>query len=144
MTGDDVWGARGMRSNGRIRSVAVAVLVAATIGAGISPVVAGRRRRPPPLTLQGRGSVDEAWLTGANPGDHITLMQHRTAVANDANPGTADSLGSLIIRNLTPGPGYRWVDTTTGQRTPSFSVLAPGRTPRPSRPSTPANPCTRG
>jgi predicted acyl esterase len=117
-----------MRSNGRIRSVAVAVLVVATIGAGISPVVAGAEAAT--TTLQGRGSVDEAWLTGANPGDHITLMQHRTAVANDANPGTADALGSLIIRDLTPGPGYRWVDTSTGQQTPSFSVLAPGRDPK--------------
>jgi len=131
-----------MRSNGRIRSVAVAVLVVATIGAGISPVVAGAEAAT--TTLQGRGSVDEAWLTGANPGDHITLMQHRTAVANDANPGTADALGSLIIRDLTPGPGYRWVDTSTGQQTPRSRCWRRGATPRPTRPSTPANPCTRG
>jgi predicted acyl esterase len=80
-------------------------------------------------TLIGRGSVDEAWLTGANPGDQITLTQHGSAVAVTGNPGTADSLGSLIIRNLTPGTGYAWKDTTTNQRTTLFRVLEPGRNP---------------
>jgi predicted acyl esterase len=79
--------------------------------------------------LRGNGSVDEAWLTGAVPGDHITLVQNGSPVSNPANPGTADSLGSLIIRNLTPGTGYRWLDRTTGRRTPQFTVLAPGQNP---------------
>lgn len=75
------------------------------------------------------GSVDEAWLTGANPGDSITLLRDGVPVVNPANPGTADSLGSLIIRNLTPGSGYQWDDTTTGSKTSTFSVLAPGVNP---------------
>jgi hypothetical protein len=79
--------------------------------------------------LQGNGSVDEAWLTGAGPGDAITLLQNGSAVVNPANPGTADALGSLIIRDLTPGSGYAWDDTTTGETTPTFSVLAPGADP---------------
>ncbi|MGA2838194.1 MAG: CocE/NonD family hydrolase [Acidimicrobiales bacterium] len=79
--------------------------------------------------LVGNGSVDEAWLTGAGPGDAVTLLQNGSAVANPANPGTADALGSLIIRDLTPGSGYAWDDTTTGVLTPSFSVLAPGANP---------------
>jgi predicted acyl esterase len=57
-------------------------------------------------------------------------MERHAVVSNAANPGTADSLGSLIIRDLTPGPGYYWVDNSTGQRTPSFRVLAPGRNPK--------------
>ena len=77
------------------------------------PLVHGTAAAASSSRLQANGSVDEAWLTGANPGDRITLMQHNSAVSNVANPGTADSLGSLIIRNLTPGPGYRWVDNTT-------------------------------
>jgi predicted acyl esterase len=80
-------------------------------------------------TLPGNGSVDEAWLTGADPGDTITLMQNRSAVANPANPGTADSLGSLIIRNLTPGGGYYWVDDSTGRHSRPFTVLSPGQNP---------------
>jgi predicted acyl esterase len=80
-------------------------------------------------SLAGNGSVDEAWLTGAGPGDAITLLQSGSPVANPANPGTADSLGSLIIRDLVPGSGYVWDDTTTGETTPPFSVLAPGADP---------------
>ena len=79
-----------MRSNGRIRAVAVAVLVAATIGAGISPIVAGAAGAAGAATtptLQGRGSVDEAWLTGAAPGDHITLMQQRHRGGQPGQPG---------------------------------------------------------
>lgn len=80
-------------------------------------------------TLHGNGSVDEAWLTGANPGDQITLIQNYAAVHVTGNPGTADSLGSLIIRNLQPGHGYSWRDNTTGQITAPFPVLAPGANP---------------
>jgi predicted acyl esterase len=80
-------------------------------------------------TLQGKGSIDEAWLTGAQPGDRITLVRRGKTVSNPANPSPADSLGSVIIRDLTPGGGYGWVDGTTGQRTATFSVLAPGRNP---------------
>ena len=79
--------------------------------------------------LRGDGSVDEAWLVGASPGDRITLLRHGAPLLNPANPGTADSLGSLIIRNLVPGPGYSWEDMTSGQRTSTFPVLAPGRNP---------------
>ena len=75
--------------------------------------------------LHGNGSVDEAWLTGAGPGDQVVLMRHGSRVANPANPGTADALGSLIIRDLNPGSDYSWDDTTTGSTTPAFSVLAP-------------------
>ena len=59
-----------------------------------------------PTTPLGNGSVDEAWLTGARPGDHVALLQNGSLVPNPANPGTADSLGSLIVRDLVPGPGY--------------------------------------
>jgi len=82
-------------------------------------------------SLQGNGSVDEAWLTGATPGDSITLLQNGSPVVNAANPGTADSLGSLIIRDLTPGDNYAWDDTTSGDEIGPFSVLAPGDNPAP-------------
>lgn len=81
--------------------------------------------------LRAGGSIDEAWLTGAGAADAVTLLRNGTTVANPANPGTADSLGSLIIRNLTPGSGYAWDDTTTGVTTPPFAVLAPDADPAP-------------
>jgi hypothetical protein len=79
--------------------------------------------------LHGNGSVEEAWLTGAGAGDRVVLLRHGSRVSNPANPGTADALGSLIIRELTPGPGYSWDDTTSGHTTPAFSVLAPNVDP---------------
>jgi predicted acyl esterase len=80
-------------------------------------------------SLRSGGSVDEAWLTGAQPGDHITLLRFGSAVSNPANPGAADSLGSLIIRDLSAGRGYSWRDDTTGEQTADFTVLAPGVDP---------------
>jgi predicted acyl esterase len=80
-------------------------------------------------TFQGNGSVDEAWMTGAHPGDSVTLLHDGSRVVHAGSPGTADSLGALIIRNLTPGRGYSWQDTTSGDKSLSFSVLAPGANP---------------
>jgi predicted acyl esterase len=103
-----------------------ALLPAAAVSATRSTAAVGEAGAG---SLHHGGSVDEAWLTGANPGDRITLQRYGSAVSNPANPGVADSLGSLIIRNLSPGAGYAWRDNTTGQRTSDFSVLAPGVDP---------------
>ena len=135
-----------MRINVQRMSVPVALLAVVALCLGISPIAAaaarparaagtgaGAKRAGTAVGpgLHAGGSVDEAWLTGAGPGDEITLVQRQSAVTNPANPSKADSLGSLIIRNLTPGQGYYWIDDTTKQRTPSFPVLAPGRNPGP-------------
>ncbi|HUJ63912.1 MAG TPA: CocE/NonD family hydrolase [Acidimicrobiales bacterium] len=79
--------------------------------------------------LRGSGSINEAWLTGARPGDRVTLLRNGVPVPNPANPGTADALGSLIIRNLVPGGGYQWHDTTITESTPKFAVLDAGANP---------------
>ena len=44
-------------------------------------------------------------------------------------PGAADRLGSRIVRNLSPGTGYAWRDDASGQKTHTFTVLAPGSDP---------------
>ncbi len=108
--------------------MAALALVAAVCG-GIGPASAWAAASGPATTLHGDGSIDEAWLTGARPGDRITLLRQGQRVANPANPGVADSLGSLIIRNLRPGRAYRWFDDSSGGRTPAFAVLAPGQNP---------------
>ena len=119
-----------MRMRCAMLSRVATLFAAAAIGIiSFVPLVHGTAAAASSSRLQGKGSVDEAWVAGANPGDRITLMQHNSAVSNVANPGTADSLGSLIIRNLAPGPGYRWVDNTTTQQTSTFSVLAPAVNP---------------
>ncbi len=105
-------------------------MAVSTLGAALVPALTdGAGAVSPSTTLHGNGSVDEAWLTGANPGDRITLVQNYAAVHVTGNPGTADSLGSLIIRNLQPGHDYSWRDDTTRQRTGPFAVLAPGANP---------------
>ncbi len=110
-------------------SRAFAGIVVGCLGLGLAVVTSASPAVASGSGLQGNGSVDEAWLTGAGPGDSITLLQGGSPVSNAANPGTADALGSLIIRDLTPGGGYSWDDTTTGDTTPTFSVLAPGANP---------------
>ena len=115
-----------------------AALVTAALCLALSPAVAGASATGggtgapgTTVSLAGNGSVDEAWLTGGSPGDQVTLVRDGSVVAVSGNPGHADPLGSLIIRDLTPGPGYSWMDTTTGQTTNSFQVLAPGQNPAP-------------
>ena len=81
-----------------------ALAFVAAVGSGIGPASALAAASGPVLTLHGNGSIDEAWLTGANPGDRITLLRLGQPVTTASNPGVADALGSLIIRNLRPGP----------------------------------------
>ena len=106
--------------------------VATILGIGLTPAVTGADGPEDDAvagTLHGNGSIDEAWLTGAGPGDQITLWREHSPVPGVADPSPADSVGSLIVRNLQPGPGYSWRDDTTGQRTRPFAVLAPGENP---------------
>ena len=121
-----------MRSRSRRSSWKRAVAGVAIVCVGLVPTLvstAPAASAAAPTGLQSGGSVDEAWLTGAGAGDAITLLQDGAPVSNPANPGTADSLGSLIIRDLTPGAGYAWDDVTTSTITPPFSVLAPDADP---------------
>ena len=112
-------------------------LVTAALCLALSPAVAGASATGggtgapgTTVSLAGNGSVDEAWLTGASPGDQITLMRHGSVVAVSGNPGTADPLGSLIIRE--PDAGTRLLLDGHHHRistTNSFQVLAPGQNP---------------
>ena len=116
------------RGAARRRARWASAVLALSLGA-VPAVVAGAPAAHASGGLQGNGSVDEAWLTGAVPGDSVTLLQAGSPVAVAGNPGTADTLGSLIIRNLAPGDGFQWDDTTQGTETGTFSVLAPGADP---------------
>ena len=66
----------------------VAALVAVVlIGIGPSLAVAAPPAAAGAPELRAGGSVDEAWLTGAAPGDYVTLEQGGTPVAVAGNPG---------------------------------------------------------
>jgi predicted acyl esterase len=115
----------------RSRIVAVVAIVVVLIGVvvGVGASRSGSSGSARRAELRGNGSVDEAWLTGAGPGDHLVLTRDGTGVGGSGGSGTADPLGSLIVRDLAPGSGYRWDDETTSQTTAAFSVLAPGHNP---------------
>ena len=78
--------------------------------------------------FQGHGSIDEAYVLGAPPGSHLRVVN---AAGATVGAGDVDRLGSLVVRNLTPGNGYRFADGTgAGARTtPAFSVLSTSSTP---------------
>jgi len=54
--------------------------------------------------FQVTGSVEQVSVTGATPGTELVLLDR----AGDAvHRGTVDALGSLLFRDIHPGPGYR-------------------------------------
>jgi predicted acyl esterase len=108
---------------------AVLMLIASAVlglAGAVSPAASGAE---PHTSFSAGGSIDEAWLVGAPAGDRITLLQDGKSLANPDDSGPADGLGARIVRNLNPGQGYAWRDDVTGQKTPTFSVLAPGANP---------------
>jgi predicted acyl esterase len=113
----------------RLRKTCGIGLLFVCLAAGLTLTVVPVAGATGTTKLQSNGSVDEAWLTSATPGDSITLERYGHPVVNAANPGKADTLGTLIVRNLTPGGGYSWNDTTSHSTSAVFSVLAPGINP---------------
>ncbi len=79
-------------------------------------------------TFTGRGSIGQAYVLGAPAGTHLVLAD---AAGVEVGRGTADALGSLIVRNVPPGSGYtfRAVGGHKVVATDSFRVLAPSDTP---------------
>jgi len=109
--------------------VAVACTVAAVIAVPLSGPAAASFRS---ATFHGHGSIDEAYVLGAPPRTRLTLLNGAGA---KVATGVVDTLGSLIVRNLTPGPGYRFEERTgaTTRATASLSVLSTtSSTPPPS------------
>ncbi len=106
---------------------AVVILAAAGVLATDGTAMA----TPSVLPFYGHGSIGEAYLTGAPPGAHLIVLN---AAGTRVGSGVVDRLGSLIIRNVPPGPGYRFATAHDpgARRTPPFSVLSTHSTPSPS------------
>ncbi len=86
---------------------------------------------PAPAPFTARGSIGDAYEEGATPGEHMTLVNAQDVVVGQ---GTATSTyGSLVLRTLTPGPGYqlRGSDGRTVAVSPRFSVLGATTPPPP-------------
>jgi len=103
--------------------VVVALTAASALASGGAALAA-----PALLSFDGHGSIGEAYVTGAPPGAHLAVLN---ASGTKVGSGVVDRLGSLIVRNLTPGPGYRFAEgaNSRARRTTAFSVLSTSSTP---------------
>ncbi len=79
-------------------------------------------------TFTGHGSVDQAYLLGGTPGQRVVLAD---SGGTQVGRGTVDRLGSLIIRDVPPGPGYTFRSVSGGRvaGTAPFRVLSTSDTP---------------
>jgi hypothetical protein len=59
--------------------------------------------QPSPADFTARGSVEQLYVVGAEPGQSLELLGPGGA---PVATGTADEMGSYIFRGLTPGAGY--------------------------------------
>ena len=103
----------GRASSNANRSLPLAVLAAALL----LPAAA----HPAVVT---RGSVGEAYVTGAKAGAKLTLTRDGRRLAT----GTADRFGSKIFYELRPGSGYRV--TGGGSSGRPFAVMGKGANPK--------------
>jgi predicted acyl esterase len=74
-------------------------------------------------SFRGHGSIGEAYVIGAPPRTHLTVIN---GSGTKVGSGVVDRLGSLIVRNLTPGSGFRFEQGTGSalRATAPFSVLS--------------------
>jgi uncharacterized protein len=81
--------------------------------------------------FRGHGSIDEAYALGAASGQRLRLVD---AAGATVGSGVVDKLGGLIVRNVTPGSGYRFETLAGTHPTASapFAVLSTRSTPAPS------------
>ncbi len=56
-----------------------------------------------PAGFSGHGSIDQAYVLGATPGERLLVVD---GSGHTTGSGVADRLGSLMVRNLSPGDGY--------------------------------------
>ncbi|MBD0021185.1 CocE/NonD family hydrolase [Gordonia pseudamarae] len=70
-------------------------------------------------TGTGAGSVTQAYLVDAEPGARVRLIGPSGAIAGG---GRVDRLGSFLVRELAPGPGYRF--EVAGRAGNTFAVLS--------------------
>jgi predicted acyl esterase len=88
-------------------------------GSGLVGSVAAQSSAP-----TARGSIDQVYLLGAQPGATVTLYDDSGTVVATA---TADDMGSYVFEDVTPDSGYQVSQTVNGTESPlseSFDVLS--------------------
>ena len=105
---------------------AAAAIFAAPASAALAPAITDS------ATFVAKGSVGEAYVTGASDGDNLILVNASGSIVpeSDGNLPT-DTRGSKIFREVTPGSGYtvRLVKDGKVYGTGPFKVLAKGENP---------------
>jgi predicted acyl esterase len=102
------------------------VLLSAAFVPMASAPAAGAATVPEATTnapFHGQGSIGQAYVVRAAPGLAVVLAD---ASRHPVGHGTTDALGSLVIRNITPGPGYTFRARVGGTEVAStpFRVLS--------------------
>ncbi len=95
-------------------------MAAAVVAVGV--VLAGPSTASASTTLSfpGRGGIDEAYVTGAPAGRHLTVVDGSGATVGS---GVVNRLGGLLVRNLSPGGSYRFEESGHSATAP-FAVLS--------------------
>lgn len=119
------------RHAGLVLSVSAAVMAFTAVPAmAATAVTAPKTNRT--ATFKARGSVGEVYVTGAQPGDNLILVNSlgKVVPAKDYDLAT-DAQGSKIFHLVKPGKNYtvRLKKGSLVYGTPKFEVLAPGKNP---------------
>jgi predicted acyl esterase len=114
-----------------IRSILALVSLAATGTGAVALFVPSSGASIAVASFPGHGSIGEAYVVGAPPKTHLVVVN---GGGSKVGSGVVDSYGSLIVRNLAPGSGYRFEEGTGSglHATAPFPVLATSSTPSPS------------
>ncbi len=120
-----MWRSGGRGGTRRWRIALCAVVLALTSMAG-SASAAVSVSGP---SFSAHGSAEQVYVTGLSPSASMSLLDRTGATVATQR---ADSLGGLLFRNVTPGPGYRVRLTATGAESRPLTVIST----RPAPPST--------
>jgi predicted acyl esterase len=95
-------------SAGRISKALIVAVIGVFVGMGVLTATAGAQlknapRTTEPATFTARGSIEELYVTDAEPGDSLMLVNSDNKILRN---GVADSFGSKIFYYLTPGAEY--------------------------------------
>jgi predicted acyl esterase len=111
------------------RQLTVALVVLGGALAGVPAPAGAHHQAPGAAPFAVRPSVYQVSVTGAVPGDELTLTRRDRRVA----AARADALGSHLFRNVPAGDGYRVTVTHDGQAERSEPVrVLDARHPKPS------------
>ena len=100
------------------RTVGLSALAVALLLLLLMPVGAGATGAAP--AYDAHGSVEQVYATGVPAGAQVTLYD---AVGNVVDQKSADNLGGVLFREVTPGNGYRLEVGSGGQRSGPLTVL---------------------